>query len=112
MLRAKWLAPMDRPPIRNGAAVFSGAVISAVGDAETLRAAHPDATEHDLGDAVLLPGLINAHVHLELSDTPRPADRWDAPLADWLIEVIKSAPADGDVERVGRALGIGVEQCL
>jgi cytosine/adenosine deaminase-related metal-dependent hydrolase len=114
MLRARWVAPMDRPVIKDGGIVFSNGTIDAVGDASTLLRTHRDATEQDLGEAVLLPGLINAHVHLELSDVPRLAgDRWHGTLADWLIEVIKRSPqGDDDAGRVARAIDAGVRQCL
>jgi cytosine/adenosine deaminase-related metal-dependent hydrolase len=113
LLRAQWVAPMDRPPVRDGAVVIYRNTIMELGDAAVLAAAYGrTADHHDLGDVVLLPGLINAHVHLELSDTPRPGDRWDEPLADWLIEVMKTAPRDGDAERIGRSVDIGVRQCF
>jgi cytosine/adenosine deaminase-related metal-dependent hydrolase len=49
-------------PIREGAVVFDGARVVALGRKETLRADSWTETR-----AILLPGLVNAHVHLELS---------------------------------------------
>lgn len=59
-LRARWLLPMDRPPIPGGVVVGDGERIVAVGD----RATDPGAI--DLGDAAIIPGLVNAHTHLDL----------------------------------------------
>lgn len=38
--------------------------IAELGDRDALRAAHPDARHVDVGDAIVLPGLIDAHGHL------------------------------------------------
>jgi cytosine/adenosine deaminase-related metal-dependent hydrolase len=67
LLRAAWIYPMDRPPLRDGGVVFSGGKISDLGDGDRLARAHPAAIVRDLGEVVLLPGLVNAHAHLELS---------------------------------------------
>jgi cytosine/adenosine deaminase-related metal-dependent hydrolase len=114
LLRAAWVASMERPPARDGAVVVGDGVIVDVGPAAELRRRHADAEEHDLGKAVLLPGLVNAHVHLELSDCQRIAggDKWNASLAEWLIEVIRRSPGVDDVDRISRAVDIGVRQCL
>jgi cytosine/adenosine deaminase-related metal-dependent hydrolase len=109
-IRAAWVAPMDRPVIRDGGVVVAGDRILAVGPSRALAAAHPDAIGVDYGEAVILPGLINAHVHLELSDVPRPVRA--GRLADWLIEVIKASPGQEDAGRVGRAVAGGIAQCL
>ena len=63
LLRAKWVAPMDRPIIANGGIVIDGGLITQVSDARDLRG---DRVE-DFGDAIILPGLVNAHTHLELT---------------------------------------------
>ena len=52
-----------RRVLQRAAVLVDGDTIEAVGDAATLRAAHPDAVVEDLGEAVLLPGLVNAHHH-------------------------------------------------
>lgn len=39
-------------------------VISALGDADRLRAAHPQATEIDATGCVVMPGLVDAHQHV------------------------------------------------
>jgi cytosine/adenosine deaminase-related metal-dependent hydrolase len=103
---------MDRAPLRDAAVAISGDTIIQVGDFATVRRDRPDAIIHDLGATILLPGLINPHVHLELSDLPRPAHATDRPLADWLIEVIRNSPQPGDAERVRLAVAEGVSQCL
>jgi cytosine/adenosine deaminase-related metal-dependent hydrolase len=61
--RAAWLCPIDQPPIRNGAVRVHDGRITEVGAGQF----HDDHTLIDLGDVVVLPGLINAHTHLELS---------------------------------------------
>jgi cytosine/adenosine deaminase-related metal-dependent hydrolase len=64
-LAASWVLPIDGPPLRDGRVVCEGDRVSWVG-----RAADPGAPEapvRDLGAGVLLPGLVNAHCHLELS---------------------------------------------
>jgi cytosine/adenosine deaminase-related metal-dependent hydrolase len=54
--------PIERPPIENGWVTIESGVIQALGHG---RPASGDVT--DLGDAAILPGLVNAHTHLELS---------------------------------------------
>jgi cytosine/adenosine deaminase-related metal-dependent hydrolase len=67
ILRARTLLPVSEPPIENGAVVISGNRIRAVGSWADLR---PHANENilDLGEVILLPGLINAHCHLDYTD--------------------------------------------
>ncbi len=67
ILRAAWIAPMDRAPIENGAVAFDAGRILFAGTWPDVRAAFGDDCVEELGDAIILPGLINAHTHLELS---------------------------------------------
>jgi cytosine/adenosine deaminase-related metal-dependent hydrolase len=60
---AGWVLPITQPPIENGTVVENDGVISYVGP----RSAAPPGPDHDLGDAILLPGLVNTHTHLELT---------------------------------------------
>ena len=60
---ARWVLPISSPPIRDGTVVELAGRIVYVGP----RDAAPDGTDRDLGDCALLPGLINAHTHLELT---------------------------------------------
>ncbi len=71
LLQAAWIIPITAPPQRDAAIVFTDRILT-IGPAAQMRAEHPDALAQDLGDTCLLPALINAHVHLELSHlTPR-----------------------------------------
>src|SRR5882724_12030918 len=64
ILRARALVTISKPPIDDGAVVVSGNTISAVGPYSQIRAEHRGEVI-DLGERVLLPGLINAHCHLD-----------------------------------------------
>ncbi len=61
--RASWVLPMAQPPIANGAVATDGNRITYVGPATGA----PGGTVLDLGDAALMPGLVNVHTHLELT---------------------------------------------
>ncbi|PYK29868.1 MAG: hypothetical protein DME57_08780 [Verrucomicrobia bacterium] len=65
IVRAKVVVTMDGPPIENGAVVIVGERITDVGKFSELRKAHSTDEVVDLGERGLLPGLINAHCHLD-----------------------------------------------
>jgi len=65
LLRARVVVPVTRPPINEGAVFVSGERVCDVGGWTDLSARHPDAPIIDLSDQILLPGLINAHCHLD-----------------------------------------------
>lgn len=64
---ARWVAPVASPVIENGAVAVTGERIVGVGSRSDLAAQFPDASADDFGSAVIIPGLINAHTHLELT---------------------------------------------
>ncbi|MBY6200794.1 guanine deaminase [Maritalea mobilis] len=66
---------------RRGAVLVADGHIGAVDEADTLRAAHPEAAVTDHGDHLILPGFIDAHAHY-----PQTAiiASWGKRLIDWL----------------------------
>ncbi len=82
ILTARLLLPISGPPLPDGALLIRDGVIQAVGQASTLIRDHPGERHEDLGSAVLLPGLVNVHTHLELTGLRgrlplgRPFTRW------------------------------------
>lgn len=94
---AKYVAPMtpERPGevLKDAAVLVDDRVVLAVGSAATLRARTSTADVIDFGDALLLPGLINAHTHLELSDA-RPGRRPES-FGAWLSDVIRARSSLG-----------------
>lgn len=64
LLTARWVLPISSPPIENGAVEIENDRIVFVGKTER-------SGDIDLGDAAVLPGLVNAHCHLEFS-SPSP----------------------------------------
>lgn len=81
-IRARWVFPVDGPPLQDGIVrVLNGRIVS-VGK----RAAGEAVT--DLGNIALLPALINAHTHLEFSLLESPLGRAGMRFADWIGEVV------------------------
>jgi cytosine/adenosine deaminase-related metal-dependent hydrolase len=91
-IRARWVFPGDAAPIEHAVVTLADGVIQAVerrrGDVEI-----------DLPEAAIIPGLLNAHTHLEFSNLAQPIEpRRD--FANWIRNVI--------AERRGRP-GIAAE---
>jgi cytosine/adenosine deaminase-related metal-dependent hydrolase len=91
ILRARVVLPIVRPPVSDGAVVLSGNRIKAVGRWRDLAAGH-SAQVHDLGEVVLMPGLVNAHCHLDYTQM---AGQFTSPkrFTDWL-KLITSTKAE------------------
>jgi cytosine/adenosine deaminase-related metal-dependent hydrolase len=85
---AAWILPISEPPIRDGwFAVDRGRVV-AIGAAGK-RVLSDGAQVVHLGDVAVLPGLVNAHTHLELSylrDEVPPASQF----VTWIRGVMKA----------------------
>ncbi|ANM31308.1 hypothetical protein ABI59_19620 [Acidobacteria bacterium Mor1] len=81
--KSRFVLPVASPPLEQGAVAVDGDRIAAVGPADSITEKYPDAQVFDLGDAALLPGLVNAHTHLELSD----ASPDDLPAGDYMAWV-------------------------
>ena len=64
IVRVRTVVTMDGPPIENGAVAVSGNGIVDVGRFDEIETRNAGSTV-DLGEQVLLPGLINAHCHLD-----------------------------------------------
>lgn len=72
ILKADWVLPIDSQPKRNAAVLVEGANITALVEAgETdLSDDASNLAVHDYGNAVISPGLINLHTHLDYSVLP------------------------------------------
>jgi len=64
---ARWVVPVSATPIENGAVAIAGERIAGVGPQAEIVERFPEFRVEQLGDAVILPGLVNTHTHLELT---------------------------------------------
>jgi cytosine/adenosine deaminase-related metal-dependent hydrolase len=64
---ARWVVPISTPPIENGAVAVEGQRIVGVGLHADMVERFPEFRLEALGEAVIIPGLVNAHTHLELT---------------------------------------------
>jgi cytosine/adenosine deaminase-related metal-dependent hydrolase len=81
-LTARWVFPGEGPPLPGGTVTVAGDRIAAVAPAGRRTA------DVNLGDCAILPGLVNAHTHLDLSGL-RGQLHPGASFPDWLREVIR-----------------------
>jgi cytosine/adenosine deaminase-related metal-dependent hydrolase len=106
--QASWVLPIVERPIRGGWVAVEQGRISAVGnDALPL----PDV--HDLGRVAILPGLVNAHTHLELSylhEQVRPGTDFVA----WIRQVVaaRRAQSDANAAHVVEAIQHGIDEAV
>ena len=88
---ARWVLPVDAAPIKDGEVVVEDGMIAAVRPCRT-----PAHERRDFGDAILMPGLVNAHSHLEY--TALRGFLEDVPFFPWIraLTAAKAALTEGD----------------
>lgn len=64
---ARWVLPVTSEPFEDGAVAVEGTRIAGVGARASLIEKFPSADTEDLGEAVITPGFVNCHSHLELT---------------------------------------------
>lgn len=108
ILRSRWVLPIGAPPIRDGAVRIQDRRIAAVGRAAEVTQAG-DSVE-DLGDTILMPGLVNPHAHLEL--TCYAGQVPPGPFWSWLPELVRLRAQPGQFEREQAGVVAGARQSL
>ena len=84
--RARMVIPMNGEPIENGAVAVRGDRIEAVGSFSEIAAGAANDEVVDLGEMALLPGLINAHCHLDYT-MMRGAISPQNSFSDWVRQI-------------------------
>jgi cytosine/adenosine deaminase-related metal-dependent hydrolase len=103
---ARWVLPITQPPIENGTVVESDGLITYVGP----RAGAPSGSDYDLGEAILLPGLVNTHTHLEL--TAMRGFLEDCRFAEWIDKLRQSRNEILDTEMLLDSARFGILEGL
>jgi 5-methylthioadenosine/S-adenosylhomocysteine deaminase len=98
LLKSKWILPISSAPIENGSLLIADGKISAV----FARGQNPSSDKInvvDYGNAILLPGFINLHTHIEYSNSR--GLNADNGLFAWMRSLMESSAAlqPADFER-------------
>lgn len=109
ILRAKFVGSIALPLIENGFVTLNAGRIVDVGRFNAAAFASRDV--QDLGEVVLLPGLVNAHTHLELSHVKRDPAR-PASFGTWALSIVRSLATPPTDEAIRAATLAGAAESL
>jgi cytosine/adenosine deaminase-related metal-dependent hydrolase len=82
-IRARYVFPVEGPPIEHGCLTIQQGRIAWVGLAEERQ------EDLDLGNAAIVPGFVNAHTHLELSPLGGDGRIGQGDEVSWLRQVVE-----------------------
>ena len=112
-LRADWVFPGNRPPVRNGVVAWQDSELIYVGPARG------PFQPRDTGRAAILPGLVNPHTHLEFSHLATPFGQPGMSFPDWIMQIVQaqrasveSAEAECEAARLQETRQAGLAECL
>ena len=90
IIAADYILPISSELIEDGAVMIDGTKIVAVGTRKELAAQSPETPIEDFGEAVIMPGLINCHSHLEITAMRGFLDDVEADFFAWLMKLTKT----------------------
>ncbi len=97
LLAAEWILPVSAGPIRDGVVAIEGDRIAWVGSRRELPSRYLQVLPRVFPRAVILPGWVNAHSHLNLTAALGMLQGSAEQFADWIRSVIRlqqSLPAE------------------
>ncbi len=109
-IAARWIYPVTSVPIESGSIVVEGNRIAEISKSSS-------GADLDLGNFAIIPGLVNAHTHLDLSHVPLIPVTFDseddevASLPKWLLQVI-SQRRQTTPEQTQAAIQAGLEESM
>lgn len=99
---ARWVLPVSAPPLEDATVAVADGRITYVGP----RRDAPPGVDRDLGDALLVPGLVNVHTHLELTVLRGFLEDLDFAHWIWRLNGVKRAVLDRDRMLDSARLGV------
>jgi len=81
---ARWVVPVSAAPIENGAVAVEGQRVAGVGPRAEIVERFPEFKVESFGDAIILPGLVNLHTHLELTAMRSYLEKEETDFFAWL----------------------------
>jgi cytosine/adenosine deaminase-related metal-dependent hydrolase len=102
-IRARWLFPVSEPPREHGIVRVGREKIETIDEGKEIS------VDLDLPGCAILPGLVNAHTHLDLSRLRGPAPSPD--FTSWLRSVIHHR-RDQSSEQIAAAIHDGLTQSI
>jgi 5-methylthioadenosine/S-adenosylhomocysteine deaminase len=81
---ARWVVPVSAAPIENGAVAVAGERIAGVGRHAEIVKQFPEFKVESFGEAIMLPGLVNLHTHLELTAMRSYLEKEETDFFAWL----------------------------
>lgn len=116
LYRARYVLPIVSSLLEDGAVLVESGLIRAVGHYPEMAETHPEATFVDFGDSVLLPPMVNAHTHLELtafSEWAAAAGEPHTPqtFVDWILWLVRIRREIGE-EELKASLAAGLKASL
>jgi 5-methylthioadenosine/S-adenosylhomocysteine deaminase len=101
ILSADYVLPISSELIENGAVAVEKDKIISIGKRDELIKKFPEANRDNFGEAVIMPGLVNAHSHLEITAMRGFLDDVEEDFYAWLIKLTKTRAeklVDKDIE--------------
>jgi len=113
---AQYLISSNAPPVEGGALLVHAGRIAAIGTLNQVKRNYPAIEVVDFDDALLVPLLVNAHTHLELTDFPHWATNMgeEAPpknFVDWILRLIRIKQKLGE-KQYRLSLSHGINQAI
>lgn len=112
IIRSRWLFPVTRRPLENAWLRVERGVVTGFGvwPPRTAKSIHVI----DKGNAIIAPGFVNAHTHLEFSSCQKPFDTKGG-LHEWIHEVVswkrkQSRPSTAAHEKIAAAIASGTHE--
>src|SRR6476469_6468934 len=101
---ARWVFPVASPPVGRAVVVVEGGRIAAIEPAGSRP------VDLDLGNVAVLPGLVNAHTHLDLSGMRGLAPPV-LPMPEWLGRVVGHRRGRS-AQQIAADIDAGLAECL
>jgi cytosine/adenosine deaminase-related metal-dependent hydrolase len=105
LVRARWLVLGEQHAVPHGALVVANGRVEEVLQGPGARPTRRCDDVVDLGDAVLTPGLVDAHAHLELTALAGRIER-GADFPAWIRSLVAARPGLDEVRSVARGLAL------
>lgn len=109
LYRAAWVCPVIEPSIKNGCVMVVNGRIAAVEPYRESMKLPGLCRTIDLGNVAIVPGLVNAHTHLEFSQLEQPLGQPGIKFTDWVRLIVGQRKAD-DAPTKHQSIVAGIQE--